>query len=69
MHTSAGNTPPSDLRSYRCRTRPYNQACAMDPALDSFVQLKAKNAGDALRLARLTVDRETIVIDAERISA
>lgn len=55
------------LSSYRARIRPFNQACEMDPALDSFIQLKARNAEAAIRSARLVADDKVIVLDVERI--
>jgi hypothetical protein len=57
----------ADLPTYRCATRPYQQACEMDPTLDSFIQLKARDASDAITKARLVADRDTIVMGAERL--
>lgn len=61
------HTAASDLSSYRCRTRPYQQACEMDPALDTFIQLKATNATEAMSSARQVAPSDVIVIDAERL--
>lgn len=53
------------MHSYRCRVRPYNQACAPDSALDTVIQVKAPNAIEAQRLAHLISD--CAVIDVERL--
>jgi len=53
------------MKRYRCTLRAIDQACAPDPALDRFVQLKAPNAVEAMRLAQLTMG--CAVIDVERL--
>jgi hypothetical protein len=57
----------AELNSYRCRIRPYNQSCDTDPALDTFLQLKAMNATEAFRSARLVAPDCTTVVDVERL--
>jgi len=54
-----------NINNYRCRLRAYDHACAPDPALDSFVQVKARNAVEATRLAQQGTD--CAVIDVERL--
>lgn len=64
---SAVIQPAPDLPSYRCHTRPYDQACNMDSSLDGFIQIKAANAEKALNVARLVVPPKTIILDVQRL--
>jgi hypothetical protein len=65
--TSAATQPASDLFSYRCHTRPYDQACNMDSSLDGFIQIKAVNADKAWNAAQLVVPPKTIILEVERL--
>ena len=56
------NTAPD--RSYRCRTRKPNAAPAQDEKLDTFVQIKAPDAVEAMVRAHQVTG--LAVIDAER---
>ncbi len=57
------------MSSYRCRQRAYDQACETDPALDTFIQLKAPNAVEAARLARLVTPPGASIVEVERQDA
>lgn len=67
----AGKRAPShhssSSSSYRCRTRHTHQPFGTDPALDGFIQLKARNASEAMHSARLVAPRECVVVDVERL--
>lgn len=53
------------LASYSCHLRPFNQPCAPDRLLDETIQVKARNAVEAERLAHLATDKA--VIDVVRL--
>ena len=58
---------PSTPYSYRCYTRPQHQAAL--PGADCVLQIKAPNAEEAGRLARLVAPADHIVVDVERVAA
>jgi len=59
--------PTANLQSYRCPTRKIQQAFGTAPEEGDFLQLKARNATEAMQCARMIAPPGCIVVDVERL--